>query len=252
MKYSAAKRHLQADVLGKALDAVGKKHMRVLCLPGRELWDVEFFSARPDVKEIIGLEWTREIFDQISGDPRAEILYELTTDYLLRCSGAFDIIFLDYMSTANLLVCQDVDIIFRRRLIRPGGFIVTNLFGSRKGFSSFATLMWSYRDFCEALGNSTPEKRFSDPGREVRLGWNGYIGLRNIFPVSPNGHFVYTSAPRWSWYSSAGKGKMFNTVFQVKKYMKKSRVSGIQRDLSPWLLLGQFRPCPQVHAPASY
>lgn len=246
MKFVPAKRRLQTQVLSQAMAKLKRrKKMRVLCLPGKEAWDFDFFAKYKRVSEVIGLEIRPKIVEGLQGwnGGKFEVIGKLTSDYLVDENKPFDLIYLDYMSNMSLVVAFDVNTILRQKLVRPGGFLIINIFGSRAGIASTCAGKAAYRSFCEVLGVQAETGMAYN--RHVRLALNSLIGIHHLVPVSPKDHHVKTSIPSWKAYQ-VHSGSMFTVTVQVRGYPSTDQEEALRRHQSQWLLSGEHRICERV------
>ena len=108
-----AKRKLQTDMLSLAMGKlVKKKNLRILCLPGKDAWDLGFFAPYSNVKEIVGVENNKVIAKRLEGEnhKKARIHYGLTSEYLAEEEKPFDLVYLDYMVGFGFVVALDFEL----------------------------------------------------------------------------------------------------------------------------------------------
>lgn len=247
MIFVPAKRRLQHIVLEDAMKKLRRKNLRILCLPGEEAWDFEFFSQYKNVSEIVGLEIKTDIYDKIKsrGSKRIKVLRQMTSDHLMEARKPYDLIYLDYMSTTGHTLDFDMRTILRRKLIRPGGFIVMALYGNRGGPGTTCAGKVAYSNFCEQLGQK--EEEGPKYQRFIRLAWNSIAGMYHLVPVSPKGHYVKTSVPTWLNYKIE-TARMFCPQIQILGYPSTPQTKILQSHKKEWLLKGINRVCEEVQA----
>jgi hypothetical protein len=222
-----------------------RKKIRILCLPGEEVWDLDFFSQYKEVSEIVGLEIVPTIVEEIQWheDKRVKIVRQHSSDYLLQEANPFDLIYLDYMTNLNSVITFDAQVILRRKLVKPGGFLVMAIYGNRGGPGTTCVGKVSYSDFCEALKKDVElDVEFQ---RMLRLAWNSILGLHHLVSVSPRGHYVKTSVPVWKSYKIEA-GKMFTVEAQIQGYPHSKQEEALRKRLSQWLLTGRRRVCEEI------
>jgi len=243
MAFDERKRKLQNRVLGQAMDKLKKKKgLRILCLPGEAAWDLGFFGRFKNVTEIVGVEREKSIAEGLARGrhKKTTIVHSTTTDYIAEADEPFDIVYLDYMGTLSFTVTLDIALLFRRKLIRPGGFMATNIFVNRGSSCLSTAAELAYQDFCEAadtLMETNPEY-----SRLMVLAWNSLVGIRAYEPTSPKGHYVEATTPDWLGYKTHGNnGLMYTGITRVKAYPKKACKKGIKTDRKKWLRQGLYR-----------
>ena len=224
-------------------DLKGRKKMRVLCFPGDKEWDFDFFSGYKNVSEIVGIEVERDVSRQLQKrkGKKFKVVNRLASDHLMGESRPYDLIYLDYCSNMGLVLDFDTKIILRRKLVKPGGFLIMNIFGARSGHGTECPCRLAYGNFCEALGVEAEGKMQYQ--RLARLAWNSIVGVSHIVPVSPKGHYVKTSVPVWAGYQSKKGGPMYTATAKVISYPRSRQASLIKKHKRQWLMTGSHRAC---------
>jgi|GEM_PF-6682790 len=245
------KRKLQTLVLGRAIGNLSRyrKNLNILCLPGEQGWDIEFFDTYKAVDEIVCLEEDSLIYNRIAGRYRSKkgvtILNMKTSEFLATTEKKFDVIYIDYFSNLSSVVRFDLEMIFDRRIIRPGGKCVVNLYGSRESLSDKYANIKNYIDACATYGQ-TPDLNNNQGLFRARCFNAHMINCKRKYRVN-------CSSPSWLKYRS-GKAFMYTGWFTVNSYKSKNRRCSGAVKISPhlWFMDGKCANIKEVRAKGTY
>lgn len=242
------KRSVQVKSLAMALrkfDDQGGKDARVLCMPGKSCWDIEYFKSKDLVSEIVAIEKDDKTFELIKskhGD--VEIHHSSTSSFFSSYKGkSFDIIYLDYYSCFTYSVEQDLLLIFENKIVSDKGTIVINFFAGRESeneqirfkrhFDNLMRIMDQELDWDSLEGNLKRVNAF-----------NGFIVKYRrlpLFPFKENKKkkrkpvYCLCSRPYWFSYKTlSGKNDMLTGVFKVSY---RSRTTLIENN--DWTVKGE-------------
>ena len=223
------KRSVQLKSLAMALrrfDHQGGEDARVLCMPGKSCWDIEYFKSKDLVSEIVAIEKDEKTFELIKrkhGD--VEVHHSSTSSFFSSYKGkSFDIIYLDYYSCFTYSVEQDLLLIFENKIVSDDGTVIVNFFAGRepeheqirfkRHFDNLMRIMDQELDWESLEGNLKRVNAF-----------NGFIVKYRRLPLFPfkenkkkKGKVEYCLCTRPHWFSYktlSGKHDMLTGVFKV-------------------------------------
>ena len=232
------KRSVQFKSLAMALrrfDDQGGKEARVLCMPGKSCWDIEYFKSKDLVSEIVAIEKDEKTFELIKskhGD--VEVHHSSTSSFFSSYKGkSFDIIYLDYYSCFTYSVEQDLLLIFENKIVSDKGTVVVNFFAGRepeheqirfkRHFDNLMRIMDQELDWDSLEGNLKRVNAF-----------NGFIVKYRRLPLFPfkenkkkKGKIEYCLCSRPYWFSYktlSGKHDMLTGVFKVSYRSRTTKI----------------------------
>lgn len=217
--------------------------LRVLCLPGQDAWDIEYFRNEPNLEKVVGLEFDSEIAGELSrrysDDPRVEIRHTTTTEYLYETTEDFDYVYLDYFSNLNLSVFYDLDLVFSNKVVRPRGKLIVSFFAARETSRDIVVQSRYCRDLYRHLGHSWEPNLSADKRRILALhGYLAEVRRQKQNPLSLSlGFYVAAKCP--IWYSHATEtAKMLTAYVGVTSYSSNAmqRKSGWASVASRWMM----------------
>jgi len=249
MAENPSKRAVQRFILGRILRHPHKKvPITVVCLPGESCWDVRFFSGYSRVQKIIALEKDPEVAEVIraktSNNPKVEVIETSTSKFLAETEETLDLIYLDYYSNFNLAVMQDLQIIFRRKLLEPGGKCVVGFYAARESEHAQVAQRFLFED----LDTRVPsEENWEDMEFDRRrcVAFNSLVARYRLRPVRPlpQGHpertYATTTAPLWYRYPT-DSASMLVGYFTLNTHNRTSTTDAIKQAKDCWYVRGNW------------
>lgn len=223
---------LQSFVLGRATRNLSRyvKDQNILCFPGIEAWDFEFFKHQKYVKSITGLEDNTEIFNKVKKqylkESNINLLNIKSSEFLATTDQNFDVIYLDYFSNLNNVVRFDVETILERKILNKYGKLIINLYGARESITDQYMNRKIYLDQCLAYNRRPREDTELDRTRA----FNSLImKCRKIYGVNfccpswakyrSNNAYMYTAWLSCNGYrSSSTRGRDTGAVRAVPQF----------------------------------
>ena len=253
-----AKRVQQRKVLGRILRASRAQRplgtpFRVLCLPGAACWDTDFFLGFDFVTEAVALERDSEVAAVLRAryaDPESRVVVVEASvgAFLVEETVPFDLVYLDYFSNFNFGVEADLKLIFRRRLLNPGGKCVVNFLAARESEQVQLRNRLLYEDLSARIGGEPWAEL--DPSRQRRAAFNALISsLRHAHAHEPpegdveggsqvrrRGRRTYArcTAPQWSSYPTVS-ASMLTASFTCNGYARRAGSYVEVNALDRWL-----------------
>lgn len=228
-KRNLAKRSVQVKSLSMAMERFEyykQTGARVLCMPGKNCWDIRYFKSKDTVSEIVAIEKDLKTFEQIKKKHNdVEVHHTSTSCFFSSYEGkCFDIIYLDYYSCFTSSVELDLLLIFEKKILSDKGTIVINFFAGRESeqdqirhkrhFDNLMRLVPQDVDWDSLHGNLKRVNAF-----------NGFLAKYRRSPLFPSPvkrkmkkgpEYANCTRPFWYCYKTlSGKHDMITGVFKV-------------------------------------
>lgn len=224
-----SKRSVQRKSLSEALlrlDYQGKSDARVLCMPGKSCWDIDYFKSKSLVSEIVALEKdsaTVEVIKEKHGD--VEVHHATTASFFSGYKGeSFDIIYLDYYSCFTYSVEQDLLLILENKIVSDMGSVVINFFGGREPETDQIRFKRHFNNLMRLMDQDVGWDSLSGNLKRVNA-FNGFLLKYRRLPLFPykenklkkrKPEYCLCTRPIWYSYKTlSGKNDMLTGVFKA-------------------------------------
>lgn len=249
-EFNPEKRSLQLHILGRSLRNRRrnvKSDINVICLPGQTAWDVHYFLGHDSIKNIVAIERISEraqnLREKFKDEPRVTVFEGWTTEFLEKTDMRFEIAYLDYYSTFSSLIRTDIDLLFRRRIVPPGGKIIVGFYAERGPTFEHIRQYLDCEDLFKMAGVEPPLKEDMSRALLLTRAFNGFIARYrwvspgNVLPRSKDQSFVGTMAPSWYAYNGT-PGNMLVADLSIRSYGSERKWYDLNREC--WLRTGRY------------
>lgn len=246
---NAAKRKMQHRLFGEILSSRRGRHpdkeLKILCLPGEDAWDIDYFTSWDHVSKVVGLEADKTVAEKLKsryhGNPRVEIHHAWTTEYLYNTTEQFNVVYLDYYSNLGISTFYDMELALYRKRIRPAGKLVVSFFAAREPPPDIVAQL----RYCEAFHrrHNEPWDPKTDPDRRRMLAVNGFLAElrhRRLDPMNEGFH-VNPWVPNW-WSYATATAKMITAEIGIPGYVNYRRSHLTERNRRRWFIRSEFYP----------
>jgi hypothetical protein len=235
MEVNPTKRSIQLKILRDIFWNRRDVNLRTaVCLPGQSGWDIEYLlkvgEGHPrvsDLERIIGIEKEPSIAEQLRKRyrdvPQVEIFQGTVGEFFYDANVAADLIYLDYCSALTLGRIQEIELMFRNKVLAERGRLIVAFSNAHEPVSAQLAQRRLFEDM-DRHWKSGESWASMDPDRRRCVAFNALLARQRVWSSTGNrGHNHINqyagTVPinRWYRYPSVG-GSMLTGACMMWKY----------------------------------